>query len=110
MGQMDRCGIGSDRSVRRMTVTDSWRRRSIVRARQSFIPSAPREGRVMRQVRRCFIAGAGKQDRCASWLPGRIPSASVTNAGTDGACAKHCSRSPNQLDEAAGADDREFGL
>jgi hypothetical protein len=38
----------------------NWRRRSIARARASFIASLQREGRVMRQVRRCFIAGGGK--------------------------------------------------
>jgi hypothetical protein len=36
------------------------RRRSIARARQSFIASLPREGRVRRQCRRCFIAHSGK--------------------------------------------------
>jgi hypothetical protein len=36
------------------------RQRSIARARQSFIASNPREGRVQRQVGRCFIAGDGK--------------------------------------------------
>jgi hypothetical protein len=35
---------------------NSWRTRSIARARQSFIASASREGRVMRQVHRAFIA------------------------------------------------------
>jgi hypothetical protein len=36
------------------------RARSIARARLSFIASLPREGRVMRQVRRRFIAAGGK--------------------------------------------------
>ena len=43
-------------------VRTEWgaRQRSIARARQSFIASGPREGRIQRQVRRCFIAGDGK--------------------------------------------------
>jgi hypothetical protein len=36
------------------------RQRSIARARLSFVASNPREGRIQRQVRRCFIAGDGK--------------------------------------------------
>ena len=36
------------------------RRASIARARQSFVASNPREGRVMRQCRRALIAAGGR--------------------------------------------------
>lgn len=47
-------GIKSGRSVL------EGRRRSIAGARQSFIASHPREGRVARQVRRAFVANSGR--------------------------------------------------
>ena len=40
------------------------RSRSIARARQSFVASMPREGRVMRQVRRAFTAAGGNKPLC----------------------------------------------
>ena len=49
------------------------RARSIARARQSFVASLPREGRVMRQVRRCFIAAGGKPLSTSQIMPWIYP-------------------------------------
>jgi hypothetical protein len=49
------------------------RRHSIARARQSFIASNPREGRVLRQVRRCFVAGDGKPRTMSEFLRWAYP-------------------------------------
>jgi hypothetical protein len=44
------------------------RQRSIYRARQSFIAANPREGRVMRQVRRALVASLGRPLRTRDLL------------------------------------------
>ena len=49
------------------------RRRSVARARQSFIASNPREGRVMRQVRRAFVAAQNKPLCIGDVLPWIYP-------------------------------------
>ena len=49
------------------------RQRSIARARQSFIASLPREGRVMRQVRRAFTAAGGKPLSTSQIMPWIYP-------------------------------------
>ena len=50
------------------------RQRSIARARQSFIAADPREGRIMRQVRRAFIASSARPlttGELLDWCHGR---------------------------------------
>ena len=44
----------------RVRTTWNWRSRSIGTARLSFVASNPREGRVMRAIRRALIASGGR--------------------------------------------------
>lgn len=55
------------------TRTRTPRQRSIARARQSFVASMPREGRVMRQVRRAFSATDNKPLCIGDVLPWIYP-------------------------------------
>ena len=55
-------------------VRTEWvRLRSIARARQSFIASKPRLGRIQLQVRRAFISSSGRPLQISDLLPRVYP-------------------------------------
>jgi len=67
------------------------RARSIVRARQSFNAALPREGRIARQCRRCFVA-YNQVAHVHQLRAGVIP-ANRVSTGTIGRSRVHCAGS-----------------